>query len=145
MQTSWNKKVEELLHSFKPDRMYLLKALHRIQDEHPEHYLSEESLEQIARYFKLTKAQVYGVVTYYSMFSTKPRKKYVVRICKSPVCYMKGSLNLYEYLKDNPRVEVEFTECLGQCDHAPSMMINENTYVDLSREKIDEILSNLED
>ncbi len=143
MQPEWNNKVKEILKNYRPNRMYLIKALHHLQNEHPQAYLPSDTLEQVANYFNLTKAEVYGIVTYYSMFSIKPRNKYIVRLCKSPVCYLKGSLNLLQYLEGKSQITVEFSECLGQCDQAPVMMINDKLYTQLTAEKIEHILSNL--
>ncbi len=57
--------------------------LHALQDNHPQNYLTEEALSDAAKYLKLTKSSVYGVAKYYSMFSLKPRGKYIIRVCVS--------------------------------------------------------------
>jgi NADH:ubiquinone oxidoreductase subunit E len=138
--------IKNILKKFKTERSYILNALHAIQNANPYKYLSEEALIEVAKHFNLTKAQVFGVVTYYSMFSYKPRAKYIIRVCKSPVCYMKNSMNLINYLqelvsKDNSNTFiVENSECLGLCNKAPAMMINEEIYTDLTVEKVNQII-----
>lgn len=147
-------KINEIISSFPPQREYLLKAMHAIQNEHPQHYLSELSLDELAKYFNLTKGQVYGIASYYSMFSLKPRGKYIIRLCKSPVCSSMGSSSLVEYfekewsLKPNTTTTdglftLEASECLGRCGKAPSMMINEQVYTELNPDKLKEIITNL--
>lgn len=155
MQNNWNiERAKEIIVTFSPKRSELLKALHALQEHHPQQYLPDDVLDIVAKYFKLTKAQVYGVVTYYSMFSTKPRGKYIVRICQSPVCHSMGSTTLFDFIEkewgltpENTTIEgkitLEKTECLGRCGKAPSMMVNETVYTDLSPEKLKEIWSNL--
>lgn len=147
-------KINEIISSFPPQREYLLKAMHAIQNEHPQHYLSELSLDELAKYFNLTKGQVYGIASYYSMFSLKPRGKYIIRLCKSPVCSSMGSSSLYEYLEKEWSLKpnttttdglftLEASECIGRCGKAPSMMINEQVYTELNPDKLKEIITNL--
>ncbi|MCX7863072.1 MAG: NAD(P)H-dependent oxidoreductase subunit E [Bacteroidales bacterium] len=143
----------EILNQFRPERTEILKALHSLQNANPQHYISSDAMKAVAKYFNITLGQVYGIVTYYSMFSTKPRGKYIIRLCKSPVCYMKGSFNLKNYLEEHLQLTastenisadglftIETTECLGHCEQAPAMMVNNTIYSNLTREKIDEIL-----
>ncbi|MGQ9846511.1 MAG: NADH-quinone oxidoreductase subunit NuoE [Bacteroidales bacterium] len=147
-------KITKLLMKFEPKRENVIKALHELQDNHPQHYISKEIMDETAKYFKLTKGQIYGIASYYSMFSLKPRGKYIIRVCHSPVCSMMGSQNLIKHIENICGISlgettkdglftIEHTECLGRCDKAPSMMINENVYTDLTVEKIDEILNDL--
>jgi NADH-quinone oxidoreductase subunit E len=142
------------LKQFKNEKSEIIKALHALQNAHPQHFLPPESLNAVAKYFNVTKAYVYGVVTYYSMFSTKPRGKYIVRVCESPVCHMMGSTSLLSYIqerwgllpgsttKDN-KITLETTECIGMCNKAPAMIINDTVYTNLTPEIIEEIWSNL--
>lgn len=155
MQNNWSlEQAKETIAQFLPKQSELIKALHALQDGHPKHYLPDEVIDLVSKYFKLTKAQVYGVVTYYSMFSTKPRGKYIVRICKSPVCHSMGSISLFEYIEkewgltpnntsQDGKITLEKTECLGRCGKAPSMMINETVYTEINPEKLKEIWTNL--
>ncbi len=146
--------IINLLMQFAPKRENVLKALHELQDKHPQHYLSKEILDETAKYFKLTKGQVYGIASYYSMFSVKPRGKYIIRLCKSPVCSMMGSQSLVEHIENLCGISegetssdgiftIEHTECLGRCGKAPSMMVNEDVYTDLNAQKIDQIINEL--
>lgn len=143
--------VLEILKQFRPEKSEILKALHALQNAHPLRYITEEAIKHTAHYFKLSTGQVFGIVTYYSMFSVKPRSPFIIRFCKSPVCYMKGSLNLCEYLVQKLQVNenkisndglftLEPSECLGHCENAPTMMINEQVFTNLSYEKIDQII-----
>lgn len=147
-------KVEEILKSFPRQRSEIIKALHQLQDANAQNYISEEVIEKVAKHFKLKKAEVYGIVTYYSMYSVEPRGKYLVRICKSPICMMKGTQEILDFfekeygIKPNRTtadglITLETAECLGQCDNAPSMMINKEVYTDLTFEKIKNIISKL--
>ncbi len=146
--------INKILFKYEPKQENIIKTLHELQDLHPRQYISEEILDVVSKYFNNTKAQLYGIVSYYSMFSLKPRGKYIIRFCKSPVCDMMGSFNILNYLKEKLKIgpgettkdgifTLEFAECLGLCDKAPSMMINSDIYTELTAEKIEQIMSKI--
>lgn len=146
--------TEDILSNFKPVKDNLLPILHHLQDNNPQNYLTDEVLEATAKYLNMTRSSVYGVVGYYSMLSRKPRGKFVIRICSSPVCSMMGSLNLLDWLSQRLGISVghttpdglftiEESECLGRCGKAPSMMINRDFYGNLNPESIDSIINQL--
>ena len=62
--------------------------------------LPEKDMKLAADYLNTTFSHVYGVATYYSMFSVKPRGKYIIRVCNSPVCNMEGSDPVLDKLKE---------------------------------------------
>ena len=130
----------------------LLLILIEIQEHCPEHYIREEDMIWVATYLNTTLSSVYGVVKYYSMFSTQPRGRYITRVCKSPVCSMMvdETETLFERLEsllgitegqvtEDGQFSIERAECLGQCEKAPAMMINEDVYGHLDKEKLERI------
>jgi NADH-quinone oxidoreductase subunit E len=142
---------QQILERYKPDRDNLLMILHELQDHHPQHYLTEDALESAARYLNLTKASVYGVATYYTMFSLKPRGTFLIRVCVSAICEMMKSDEVISQLEKILGIKagettpcgkftLEVSECLGQCQSAPSMMINSEVYNDLDEPRIRKII-----
>lgn len=134
------------------EKDYILEMLHELQDRSPANFLSEKDLKQVADSLNTTYSHVYGVATYYTMFSLKPRGKYIIRICNSPVCSMEGSESITDVLKELLGVRlgettedglfsIEKASCLGHCDIAPSMMVGKDVYGELSRDRIMEILA----
>ena len=130
----------------------MLLILHEFQNSNPQHYLSEDDLAMIAGYLNVPYSALYGVVSYYSMFSLTPRGEYIIRVCNSPVCRMADSNHILTKLRNYLGIDVdgttadgvftlETTECLGQCDSAPGMSVNEMYYGDLTGEKVKQILS----
>ena len=89
----------EILAKYKPGKENLLLILHDIQNTCPEQYISTEDIVEVAKYLNITFSSVYGVITYYSMFSLKPRGRYIIRVCNSPVCEMDNSGNILIRLK----------------------------------------------
>ncbi len=154
MTTTSTMSIQQLLAKHKPAHDNLLIILHDLQDSHPQQYLTEEALESTAKYLNLTRSAVYGVATYYSMFSLRPRGKHIIRVCVSTVCELKKSNAVIGDLEDVLGIKkgettacgtftLEASECLGQCHEAPSMMINREVYNHVNRQKIKNIIESL--
>lgn len=142
----------KILKKFSPFRENLLLILHDLQDNHPQNYLTEDALDMTAKYLKLTKSSVYGVAKYYSMFSMKPRGRYIIRICASPVCELLKVNTMISFLEEFLEIKtgettrdgmftLELSECLGQCQEAPAMMVGKHVFTSLTHDKIREILN----
>jgi NADH-quinone oxidoreductase E subunit len=142
---------ETILKRFEPRLDNILYILHDLQDNNPQHYLSKEDIAKCADYLNIPYSYVHGVITFYSMYSLKPRGRYIIRLCDSPPCHLMGSESLLDYLKKKLKVDIgettadgvftlELTSCLGICGVAPALMINEEMVGNLTPEKVDAIL-----
>ncbi|HJO93873.1 MAG TPA: NADH-quinone oxidoreductase subunit NuoF [Victivallales bacterium] len=145
---------KEILKKFAQRKDNLLLILHELQNNNPANYLQEEDLMETADYLNSTYAEIYGVAKYYSMFSLTPRGKYVIRVCRSPICRMKGSKYLLEILKDKLNISVnevtkdglfsiETAECLGHCYESPVMMINQAVHGNMDESKIANLINDI--
>lgn len=143
---------QEIISKHKPKQDSLLNILHDLQNNNPENYITTEAMDLVARYLNMTKSSVYGVVDYYSMLSLKPRGKFIIRLCISPVCHIKKAGGIISHLENILGIKtgettsdklftLEVAECLGQCQEAPSMMINEKEYNNLTETRIREIIA----
>ena len=143
---------EEIFGKYTPEKENLIYILHEIQDACPQQYISSEAVEAVAEYLQITTSHIYGVITFYTMFSTKPRGKNVIRLCESPPCFHRGSEKMLKKLASMLDVKVgkttadgmftlELCACLGVCGNAPVMMINEDIYGDLTEEKLEKIIA----
>jgi len=130
-------------------REYLLVLLEKAQSEFD--YLSSECLTELANSLGLSISEVYGVATFYSFLSTKPQGRNVIRICKSLPCILKNNQTIIESVAreigikpgettPDGKFSFQLTNCIGACDKAPAMMINNDVYVDLTPSKISQIL-----
>jgi len=146
--------LSEILAKYSPDKENLISILHDIQDNNPRNYISEDDMRSVSEYLNITLSSVYGVVTYYSMFSLKPRGSNIIRICSSPVCEMTGSEGILKELErklsigkgettSNGLFTLETCECLGHCEESPCMIVNDRFYGNLTSDKIDEIFDSL--
>jgi len=142
---------EQTLKKFNPALDNILYILHDLQDNNPEHYLAKEDIRACADYLEVPYSYVHSVASFYTMFSLKPRGRYIIRLCDSPPCHLMGSQSLLDYLKKSLDVKVgettkdkmftlELTSCLGACGVAPAMMVNEEMFGNLTPAAVDAIL-----
>ncbi|MGF7058850.1 NAD(P)H-dependent oxidoreductase subunit E [Brassicibacter mesophilus] len=135
-----------------PDK--LIEILIEIQSSSDKHYVTEEELQIVSNYLEIPLSKAYGVATFYSMLSTKKRGKFVIQICNSAPCYLKNSKNIAETFEAILGIEVgevtkdglfslEYTSCIGACDIAPAVKINDDIYGELNAEKIEKIINDL--
>ncbi len=117
-----------------------------------ERYISSEAMTEIARELDMSAAKVYGTATFYSFLDTQPRGKYVIRVCRTISCAMKGKNLIIQELEDMLKIKVgettsnrKFslleTNCLGWCHKGPAMLINDEAYTELTPEKVREIIN----
>lgn len=128
----------------------LLPVLEEIQKEYG--YLPESCLKDLSKKLSIPLVRIYGVASFYFLFDVKKRGKNIIRVCNSPPCHINGSLNILEFLKKKLKVNVgqttknnkftlELTSCIGCCDKAPAMMINDKVHYNLTEDKIKKILN----
>jgi len=114
-------------------------------------YLPVELLDYISQGLNLPASSVYGVASFYSLFSMVPKGRHTIKICMGTACYVKGikealSRIEYEYqLKeggttDDRRFSLEAVRCLGACGLAPVMVVDQDTHGDVSSDKVLELL-----
>jgi NADH:ubiquinone oxidoreductase subunit E len=128
-------KREKILKQYGRSGDNLLAILHDLQDASPEHYLSDGDLRAAADHLGLATSFVFGVATFYTMYSLKPRGKNLIRVCQSPPCHLLGSSTISRELirllgigfgetTADKLFTLEMTSCLGVCGVAPAMMVN---------------------
>lgn len=131
----------------------LIPALHKAQEERG--WLSEEVLEEVAKYIGIHSAQVYEVVSFYTMFNLKPVGRHHIKLCTNVSCSLRGAEKLLHHCEKKLGIRCgettkdgKFTlnedECLGACGSAPAMMLNDEYHENMSPRKIDELLDSLE-
>lgn len=146
--------LQEIIQKYKDTRGALIPVLHEAQDVYG--YLPLRVQKIISEGLNVPLTEIYGVVTFYTQFSLKPKGKYKIQVCLGTACYVKGSGKILEKLKERLGINVgECTEdgkfsldacrCVGACGLAPVMMINEEVYGRLTVDKIDEIIDKYKD
>lgn len=122
----------------------LLNLLHQMQEKNQEKYLKHEDLLEVSKKTGIPLWRLYSTVTFYTMFSLKPRKKRIVRICRSLACYLEGAEDYFSLLNNkeySSYYTIEESSCLGLCAQSPSVMVDE---IPVSLRDLDGILKNSE-
>jgi NADH-quinone oxidoreductase subunit E len=136
-------------------RLYPLKSAAciealKIVQEH-RGWVSDEAVKDIAGFLEISPEEVDGVATFYNMIFRKPVGRNIILVCNSVTCYMMGYESVYQHIAK--KLNIKFGEttpdnrftllpnsCLGDCDHAPTLMINKDHYNNMNPEQLDAIL-----
>ena len=131
----------------------VMSALAIAQDEH--HLLSNELMDEVARYLGMPSIAVYEVATFYNMYNLKPTGKYKIAVCTNLPCALSGGMDAAEYLKKKLGVDWRETtadgnftlvegECMGACGDAPVLLVNNKRMCSfMSHEKLDQLIEEL--
>lgn len=141
--------VKELTEKHGKRRESLIPILQGIVEKH--NYLTDEAMVEVAKELEISAAEVYGTASFYTFLDTEPRGKYVIRVCKTITCMMKGKNEVLQTIEDMLKIKVGETtadrmfslletNCIGWCHKAPAILINEMPYTELTPEKVTEIL-----
>jgi formate dehydrogenase subunit gamma len=138
-------------HGNKPDE--LLEIFHELQ--HELGYVPEETLPVIAKVLNRSRAEIYGVLTFYHEFHRHPVGKHVVKICRAEACQAMGTDALCQHAESKLNVPlggttadgvvtIEQVFCLGNCALSPAVMVGQKLYGKVDPQRFDEIIAGLE-
>jgi NADH:ubiquinone oxidoreductase subunit E len=141
--------VRELTDKHGRSRQSLIPILQGIVEKY--NYLTDEAMVEVAKELEISAAEVYGTASFYTFLDTSVRGKYVIRICKTITCSMRGKGEIIQTLEDMLKIKVGETtsdrmfslietNCIGWCHKAPAILINEMPYTELTPEKVVEII-----
>ena len=141
--------VKELSDKHGRVRESLMPILQAIVQKH--NYLTDEAMVEVARELDISAAEVYGTASFYTFLDTQVKGKYVIRVCKTITCSMKGKSDIIQTLEEMLKIKVgettpdnQFslieTNCIGWCHKAPAILINDMPYTELNSEKVSEII-----
>lgn len=139
----------EVIQQHKCDKGALMPILQKAQDIYG--YLPIEVQTIISNELDLPLEKIYGVVTFYSQFSLNPKGKYKISVCLGTACYVKGSGDIFNKIKETLGIDsgectpdgkfsLEACRCIGACGLAPVMTVNDDVYGRLTVDDIDGIL-----
>jgi NADH-quinone oxidoreductase subunit E len=142
--------LEEFINTLTDKRGAVIEVLHKAQ--HIFGYLPQEVQQFVAEKLDVPASQVFGVVSFYSYFTTEPRGEFVVNVCMGTACFVRGAGNvLAEFEKKlniksgqttpDGKFTVGSLRCVGACGLAPVVMVNEKVYGNVQPGDVDRILS----
>jgi NADH-quinone oxidoreductase subunit E len=143
------KEINEELKHFPHKKAVVIEALKVIQKHR--RWVSDESIKELSEYLEMAPEDFDSVATFYNLVYRKPVGRHVIHICDSVSCFILGYEEILRHLKDKLGIELGETTsdgrftllpipCLGTCDKAPALMINEDLHRDLTVDKLDKIL-----
>lgn len=143
-------KVKQVLAQNKRDAHRLLPILQRVQEIYS--FLPESVMEYVAGELGISAGRVFGAATFYAHFTLEPKGKYLIRVCDGTACHVKRSSDIIKTLQTELGLDgtrrttqdglftLEIVACVGACVLAPVMMIDDEVYGGMTREKTIEIL-----
>jgi NADH-quinone oxidoreductase subunit E len=145
--------IAEQIRHYDHKRAGCVEALKTVQKHHG--WVSDASVQELAQFLDMTPDELDAVATFYSLIFRRPVGRHVILICDSVTCWIMGYEDLLAHLTNRLGIGLGETStdgrftllpvsCLGTCDHAPAMMIDDELHRDLNREKIDQILERYE-
>jgi len=144
-----NKKINKYIEEVEEDGDALIEVLHKVQALLG--YIPKRVQKKIASDLNLAPGKISSVMSFYAHFSDKPQGKYQIAICKGTACYVKGSVDIIEKVKevyglssgdttDDGIFSLEVVRCLGACGLAPVMTVNGKAHGLLNPDKAVKIL-----
>ncbi len=147
------KEMGEILSKYPKQRDSLIGILNEVQEKYG--YIPKECQMEISKYLDMPMAEIYGVITFYSRFTTTPKGKYNISVCLGTACFVKGSQSILDRLKERLKISggevtpdgkfsIDEVRCVGACGLAPVFMVNDEVYGNATVKMLDEVLDKLE-
>ncbi|OGW84732.1 MAG: hypothetical protein A3C35_00445 [Omnitrophica bacterium RIFCSPHIGHO2_02_FULL_46_11] len=144
------KRADQISANYPVQRAAALPVMRLIQETYGA--ISGEAELEIAEYFQIPPADVRELMTFYTLFYSKPKGKCHIQVCRTLSCNLLGAQKLIKYLEEKLKIKVGETtsdgqfsldqvECLGACEIAPMAQVNKDYLGPLTKEKLDQILS----
>ncbi len=144
--------IEQLFLEYQPIKDNLIQMLNEIQEHYG--YIPMEAQKELSEFLSIPMAEIYGVVTFYSRFSLKPKGKYNISVCLGTACFVKGSQKIMDRLLERLQIQpgettkdglfsIEETRCVGACGLAPVFTVNGEVYGKATVQKLDQVLDEL--
>jgi NADH:ubiquinone oxidoreductase subunit E len=115
-------------------------------------YVSVPMQDHVARELRVPKSQIYGVVSFYSFFSTQPRGKHTIKLCLGTACYVGGAPKLVQKACEilgvgvgettgDWQITLECCRCVGACSQAPTVMIDNDVYGRVTVDQLPDLIA----
>lgn len=145
--------LDQVIEEYNRKEENLIQILHMAQSIYG--FLPLDVEKHIALELGVPLSRVSGVISFYSFFTTKPRGKYVIRVCLGTACYVRGGKKILDRLKELLKIDVgetsedmqytlEVMRCIGACGLAPAISINDQVYKQVNPDRLSDIFNNLE-
>jgi NADH-quinone oxidoreductase subunit E len=142
--------LAEILAPYRGRKGVTIAVLQHVQEELG--YLTREAIDDIAKTLRISPSEIYGVITFYAQFRTTPRGRHVVRVCRGTACHVRGGGAVLDQVKRELGIEenestedmeytLETVACIGACALAPAMVIDGDTFGQVTPGKASDIFA----
>lgn len=143
-------KISEIVEKNKDNPGCLIPTLHEVQKLFG--YLPKEAQKLVANGLDIPVSEVYGVVTFYSLFNTEPAGEFIIELCMGTACYVKGAVDVQQEIENQLQITINettndgkftlrFSRCVGACSLAPFLTIGNDVYGRVKQEDVQKILA----
>ena len=141
--------IENWVALYGNDRSALIPVLQEVQRKY--NHISEYVMQVVANTLNIHPVEVYGVVSFYSFLGHRQKGRFIIRLCRTISCAMKGKARVARQLENDLGIQfgettpcgnftLEWANCLGMCDQGPALLVNERIYTHVTPEKVHDIL-----
>ena len=139
----------EIVSKYPKDKSQLITMLNDVQEKFG--YIPKQSQIVISEYLSMPMAEIYGVITFYSRFTLSPKGKYNISVCLGTACFVKGSEQILDRVKQKLGIDVgqttpdgkfsiDATRCIGACGLAPVFTVNDEVHGKATVQMVDEVI-----
>jgi len=145
-------KIEQVLKKYPTKQAAVMPVLYIAQEQYG--WISKEVMVETASVLEMNEEDVFGVVTFYTMYHKKEMGKFHIQVCTNVSCMLRGGYQIYDAVKEklgldngdvsnDKKFSLEEVECMGSCGTAPMIAVNEDYFENLDKEKALQILDSL--
>ncbi|MCL5674161.1 MAG: NAD(P)H-dependent oxidoreductase subunit E [Candidatus Omnitrophica bacterium] len=153
INTLLEKDFQGILKRYNTPRSAILPMLQFVQKKYG--YISKENVETVADVLGLSSTEIGSVLSFYGMFNTSPSAQYMIYVCSNVSCGLHGAEKIITFLENRLNIKegqitvdgkfaLRTVECLGACGGAPVVQINNTYYENMTNEKMEKIISEME-
>ena len=148
------KRIENEIKKYPVKRPAVMAALWIAQEQNG--WISGEVIREVSSLLDITPEDVLGIISFYTMYHQKPMGKYHIQVCTNVSCMLRGGYDIFSQVKEKLNIDnmqvtenslfsLEEVECMGSCGTAPMIVVNEDYYENLDKEKVDSLLNSLKE
>lgn len=145
-------RIDQLIERYPTKASALMSCLWAVMDQ--EGWVSSDAVDYLVGKLEVTRARVYEVLTFYTMYRTEPQAEHVLQVCHNISCHILGARNVIAHMEKklgirlgettpDGKFALEGAECLGACGHGPCLQLGKHLYEHLTPEKVDGLLESL--
>ena len=154
IETKMKNDMAIILEKYTTDKDNLIQILNEIQEKFG--YIPKIAQMEISKYLNISMAEIYGVITFYSRFTLEPKGKYAISVCLGTACFVKGSEQILNRLKDRLKIDVgqttqdgkfsiDATRCVGACGLAPVLTVNDVVHPSMTPDQVSQLIRQLKE